>query len=149
VSLLPVDHILALNNIVLIAVWTPLAATSDVARWMIGVHAVALALPLLLGFAGQIRTPLVAALRELYPLLWLAIFSRELGVRSVVRRHAAGWGARPVAGGWRFYTVALGALAGALLLARVGQRLRFGPQLERGSAPPAGATPEPGGDPAR
>lgn len=79
-SLLPVDYILALYNIVLIAVWTPLAATSDVARWMIGVHAVALALPLLLAFAGQIRAPLVAALRELYPLLWLAIFWRELGI---------------------------------------------------------------------
>jgi len=50
---------------------------------------------------------------------------------------------------WRFYTVALGALAGALLLARVGPRLRFGPQLEPWPAAPPVSTREPAGNPAR
>jgi hypothetical protein len=51
---------------------------------------------------------------------------------------------------WRFYTVALGALAGTLLLARVGPRLRFGPQLETGpAAPPVSSRREPAGNPAR
>jgi membrane-associated phospholipid phosphatase len=80
VSLLPVDYVLALYNLVLIAVWAPLAATSDVARWMISVHLAALALPWLLLQAVPIRSPVVAALREIYPMAWLAIFWRELGL---------------------------------------------------------------------
>jgi uncharacterized membrane protein YbhN (UPF0104 family) len=41
---------------------------------------------------------------------------------------------------WRFYTAALGAVAGAVLLVRVGPRVRSGPGLERGrAAPPVGS----------
>lgn len=51
---------------------------------------------------------------------------------------------------WRFYTIVLGAGAGALLLVRVGPRLRSGPALETAPAPPpVSSTPEPGGDPPR
>jgi hypothetical protein len=51
---------------------------------------------------------------------------------------------------WRFYSAALGALAGAVLPARVGPRLRFGPQLETGPAPPPlGTTRESGSTPVR
>ncbi|HEX2647415.1 MAG TPA: phosphatase PAP2 family protein [Candidatus Dormibacteraeota bacterium] len=81
-NLIPVDFILALYNIVLIGVWTPLAATSDTARWMIAVHAGALALPLLFLRAGPIRSPIVAAARDLYPMIWLSTFWRELGLHT-------------------------------------------------------------------
>ena len=37
---------------------------------------------------------------------------------------------------WRFYTVVLGALAGAVLLVRVGPRLRAGPRVEGGPGAP-------------
>lgn len=79
-SLLPADYVLALYNLVMIAVWAPLAATSDVAGWMITIHVAALGLPWLLVQAGPIRSPVVAAAREIYPMAWLATFWRELGL---------------------------------------------------------------------
>jgi membrane-associated phospholipid phosphatase len=84
VSLLPVDYILALYNVVLVGVWLPLATTSDLARWMIGVHLAALLLPWLLVRAGPLRSPVVSALREVYPMAWLAIFWRELGLHCTL-----------------------------------------------------------------
>jgi len=80
VSLLLVDHLVALYNVVLIAVWSPLAGTSAAARWMIAVHCIALSLPLLLARAPATRSPAVLALREIYPLLWVLAFWRELGI---------------------------------------------------------------------
>jgi len=80
VSLIPVDYILALYNIVLIAVWAPLATTTPVARWMIAVHTAALGLPWLLLRAGSLRSRGVAALREVYPVIWLGAFWKELGI---------------------------------------------------------------------
>lgn len=79
-TLLPVDYVLVLYNVLLIAVWTPLAATSDVARWMMGVHTVALSLPWLLVHAPAAPVRWLGALREIYPVVWLTTFWRELGI---------------------------------------------------------------------
>ena len=79
-NLLPIDGVLIVYNLLMIAVWSPLAWTSGIARWMIAVHTAALALPWLLWWAGPNPSRAVAALRLLYPLLWLSAFWRELGI---------------------------------------------------------------------
>jgi len=75
-----VDHLVALYNVILIAVWSPLAMTSATARWMIGVHIGALSLPLLLLWAPELQSSVARAAREVYPLLWVLVFWKELGI---------------------------------------------------------------------
>ncbi len=79
-NLLPVDWIVAAYNVALILVWLPLAAQSSVARWMIGVHAAGLGILWLLVRARPLDWWVSRALREVYPILWLGVFWRELGL---------------------------------------------------------------------
>jgi len=88
VSLLPVDWVIAAYNLILIVVWMPHVADSSVARWMIGVHSAALSLPWVL---ARVRSPWwgTRALREVYPILFLLVFWRELGLHWEVVGSAA------------------------------------------------------------
>jgi membrane-associated phospholipid phosphatase len=79
-NLLPIDYALAVYNLVLIGVWLPLAGGSDVARWMIGVHTVALTVPWLITRATPPLSSVTRLIREVYPVLWLIVFWRELGI---------------------------------------------------------------------
>ena len=63
----------------MIGVWAPLAATEPQARWIIGVHLAALALPIILIAAPRTLPPVVASFRNFYPLLFLWVFWKELG----------------------------------------------------------------------
>jgi membrane-associated phospholipid phosphatase len=80
VTLLPVDWVIAVYNLVLIAVWLPHVGDSDVARWMIGVHTAALGVPWLLTRTRAVPSSGTRALRDLYPVLFLLVFWRELGI---------------------------------------------------------------------
>jgi hypothetical protein len=80
VRLLPVDYLLALYNLLMIGVWTPLAPTLSTARWMIVVHLVGLGLVWLLARGPVSESGVVRAVREVYPILWLMVFWRELGI---------------------------------------------------------------------
>jgi len=76
----PVDWIIAVYNVVLLGVWLPLVPSDGTARWLAGVHLVALAVPVLLARTGERAGRLGRAARTLYPLLLLMVFWRELGV---------------------------------------------------------------------
>jgi len=80
VTLLPVDWVVAFYNVTLIGVWLPRAGESAVARWMIAVHAAGLGLLWLLARGPSLEWRLTRALREVYPILWLLVFWRELGL---------------------------------------------------------------------
>ena len=78
--MLTVDYVIAAYNILMIGVWLPLLGTSGIARWMALVHFLALSLPLLLSRAPVERPVWMRALVDLYPVLWLGVFWRELGI---------------------------------------------------------------------
>jgi len=87
--ILPVDLCVAAYNLLLIGVWAPLVLTEPAARWMIGAHLAALALPFLLSNASR-RGRAVAVLRDVYPVLWLCVFWKELGIHHSIVGSAAG-----------------------------------------------------------
>ena len=82
--LLPVDWLMALYNVVMIAVWLPLAATEPAARWLLAPHVAGLAVPLLLAEARRPLSRFGALVREGYPLAWLAAFWSELDIHAVL-----------------------------------------------------------------
>lgn len=84
VPLLPVDWLMALYNVVMIAVWLPLAATNPDARWLLAPHVAALSVPLILASATQPLTRVGALVRGAYPLAWLAAFWGELDVHALM-----------------------------------------------------------------
>jgi membrane-associated phospholipid phosphatase len=76
---LPVDRLVALYNALWLGVWAAFVGRVSYAGWLLAVHGVALVLPRLLAEA-RIRSRAVRGLRDLYPLLWLAAFWRELAL---------------------------------------------------------------------
>jgi membrane-associated phospholipid phosphatase len=84
VPLRPVDWLMALYNVVMIAVWLPLAATEPAARWLLAPHVAALAVPLLLASAREPLSRFGALVRGAYPLAWLSAFWGELNVHALL-----------------------------------------------------------------
>jgi membrane-associated phospholipid phosphatase len=76
----PVDRLFSLYNLLAILAWLPFA-TAPLALAMIAVHVVALTLPALLRRLGDAVGRPTGMLLEVYPLLWIAAFWNELGVR--------------------------------------------------------------------
>lgn len=79
--LLAVDRWVALVNLLILSTWLPLAPHHPLARWMSAMHLAALALPWLLDRANRPFSRPVAILRDIYPLLWVAAFWSEFGLR--------------------------------------------------------------------
>lgn len=88
-KLLPVDWVIALYNVVMIGVWTPLAPSVGTARWMIAVHLAGLGLVWLLARLPERTAPGVGVVRDLYPIAWLIVFWRELGIHCELVGSAA------------------------------------------------------------
>jgi membrane-associated phospholipid phosphatase len=84
-----VDRWVAAINAALALIWLPSLATAPLARWFVVTHLAALTLPMLLARSARPRHPVVAMLRELYPVLWLSSFWTELGVRYPLAREPA------------------------------------------------------------
>ena len=86
----PADLLVAGYNVVLLAVWSPLADAAWFAPWIAAAHAAGAALPLVLGRMNERWWKgLAGALRELYPLLCLAAFWSELGLLHAIGPEAA------------------------------------------------------------
>lgn len=77
-AVLPIDRLLAIYNLLLVAVWGAVIARAPYAPWIFAAHAAALALPWLLRRAGDRFSTPGRVLREIYPLLWLLAFWTEL-----------------------------------------------------------------------
>ena len=75
--MLPVDGLVAVYNLALALVWGALAPKAWFASWLAVAHLAGAGLPLLLRRRPGL-SPLGAALREIYPLLWLVGFWFEL-----------------------------------------------------------------------
>ena len=73
----PVDRVVAGYNLLLALVWAGVPAT-PLAPPLAAVHLAGAALPFLLRRAGPGVAPGVAALRDVYPLLWIPAFWAEL-----------------------------------------------------------------------
>lgn len=82
--LLPADWLMVLYNVVLAAVWLPLAPVEPAARWLLAAHVAALAVPMILAQPRQPLSRLGALLRSTYPLLWLSAFWHELDVHGAL-----------------------------------------------------------------
>ncbi|MDX2193269.1 MAG: phosphatase PAP2 family protein [Gemmatimonadales bacterium] len=76
----PVDRWMRAVNLAFLAAWVPLLPTAPEALPLVVAHVAALWLPALRARAGRLRPP-VAFLCDVYPLLWLAAFWAELGLR--------------------------------------------------------------------
>ena len=83
-KLLPADWLMVLYNVVLAAVWLPLAPIEPAARWLLLAHLAALAVPVILAQTPQPLSRLGATLRQVYPLLWISAFWRELDIHALV-----------------------------------------------------------------
>jgi membrane-associated phospholipid phosphatase len=79
--LLPVDRVLASYNLTLGIAFIPIAVAEPRARLLVVAHLFACCLPVVLARCGEPRSRTLALMRELYPLLCLALFWSELGVR--------------------------------------------------------------------
>lgn len=88
-GLLPVDRWVAGITAAFAILWLPLIATAPLARWFFATHVAALLLPVLLDRHRGPFPPALAALRECYPLLWIAAFWTELGLRYPLVANAA------------------------------------------------------------
>jgi membrane-associated phospholipid phosphatase len=75
----PAEILVAGYNVLLVVVWSPLAAVSATARLMIAAHVAALCLAALVAAASRHGNQ-VSRLRDLYPVAWLAAFWPELGL---------------------------------------------------------------------
>jgi hypothetical protein len=84
VRLRPFDWLMVLYNVVLAAVWLPLASVEPAARWLLAVHLAALAVPVILLRSPRPLSRVGALLRVAYPLLWLSAFWRELDIHAVL-----------------------------------------------------------------
>lgn len=82
---LPVDRLVAAYNAILVAVWVAAWGRAPHAPWLALAHLAALALPALLARAPDRLSPPLRALRELYPLVWLAAFWPELDLVHQLR----------------------------------------------------------------
>jgi membrane-associated phospholipid phosphatase len=80
-SLLPVDRVFILYNLVLGIALTPSGVAEPKARFLVAGHLLGFLLPLVLLRYYRPNQPWLSALRELYPLLCLPLFWAELGVR--------------------------------------------------------------------
>lgn len=78
-KLRPVDTFVAGYNLFLAAVWMTVLGEAGYAAGIFGAHLAAVVLPLLLRRAPREPSRLVAALREIYPLLFVMVFWIELG----------------------------------------------------------------------
>lgn len=75
-----VDRLLAVYNLVLVAVWAIAWGTTPYAPWLLAAHAAAATLPWLIAAGdGRLSRP-GWVLREVYPFLLLAVFWSELGL---------------------------------------------------------------------
>src|SRR5262245_60405116 len=81
VSLLPVDRLFLLFNIIVAAAFASLARYEPRAWAFVGVHLAALYLPLLLAGAEQRSRGWVSTARQFYPVAFLALYWVELGLR--------------------------------------------------------------------
>jgi len=82
---LPIDRFVAIYNAALAALWATYLGRAPHATWLALGHVAAVALPALLRRAPAPLSPSLRALRELYPVIWLAAFWPELGLLQQLR----------------------------------------------------------------
>lgn len=78
--LLPVDWVVAAYNLVLAIIWLTQVGSAWFAMLLAGAHLAGLLLLWLLARAGEMPSRSVRTIREIYPLLFLAVFWPELDI---------------------------------------------------------------------
>ncbi|UCF39558.1 MAG: phosphatase PAP2 family protein [Gemmatimonadota bacterium] len=76
----PVDYLLIVFNTGFGLLWLTALWRSPVAPWLVAAHAAAISLSILTGRLGDEGTPFGRALRDLYPIVLIALYWLEMGL---------------------------------------------------------------------
>jgi membrane-associated phospholipid phosphatase len=79
-GLRPVDYLLVIFNAGLGLLWLTALWRTTAAPWLVAAHAAAIALSILAGRLGADASPVGRALRDLYPIVLIALYWLEMGL---------------------------------------------------------------------